>query len=280
MNLEKPARYAGVMGWPVDHSKSPALHEYWLKHYGIKGSYVRLPVKPKELRSALRSLAGKGFAGVNLTVPHKEAALDLVDEVSNDARRIGAVNTIFVSDDGRLHATNTDAYGFISNLQTSEPNFDLKAGPAVVLGAGGAARAVCVALQDAGVPEVRLVNRTLSRAENVAQNLGGKIKAVSWGEGACQLRDAALLVNTTILGMSGQPSLNIDLAKFGDDGVVTDVVYSPLETPLLASARARGLRTVDGLGMLLYQAQAGFEGWFGYKPAVTAALREHILSVA
>lgn len=278
--MEKPARYAGVMGWPVDHSKSPALHEYWLKHYGIKGSYVRLPVKPKELRSALRSLAGKGFAGVNLTVPHKEAALDLVDEVSNDARRIGAVNTIFVSDDGRLHATNTDAYGFISNLQTSEPNFDLKAGPAVVLGAGGAARAVCVALQDAGVPEVRLVNRTLSRAENVAQNLGGKIKAVSWGEGACQLRDAALLVNTTILGMSGQPSLNIDLAKFGDDGVVTDVVYSPLETPLLASARARGLRTVDGLGMLLYQAQAGFEGWFGYKPAVTAALREHILSVA
>ena len=274
----KRRRQAGVMGWPVTHSKSPAVHGYWLNHYRIDGSYVRLPVEPAGLGGALKSLAERGFAGVNLTVPHKEAALELVDEISPEARRIGAVNTIFVSDDGRLHATNTDAYGFIANLKTGAPSFDLSSGPAVVLGAGGASRAVCVALQDAGIPEIRLVNRTVSRAENLAESLGGNVKVTSWEEGITHLEDAALLVNTTTLGMTGQPPLEIDIARFASSGVVTDIVYAPIETPLLTAARARGLQTVDGLGMLLYQAQAGFEGWFGLKPDVTLALRDHVLS--
>ncbi len=274
----KRRRQAGVMGWPVTHSKSPAVHGYWLNHYRIDGSYVRLPVEPAGLGGALKSLAERGFAGVNLTVPHKEAALELVDEISPEARRIGAVNTIFVSDDGRLHATNTDAYGFIANLKTGAPSFDLTSGPAVVLGAGGASRAVCVALQDAGIPEIRLINRTVSRAENLAESLGGNVKVTSWEEGITHLEDAALLVNTTTLGMTGQPPLEIDIARFASSGVVTDIVYAPIETPLLTAARARGLQTVDGLGMLLYQAQAGFEGWFGLKPDVTPALRDHVLS--
>jgi shikimate dehydrogenase len=278
MSMENLVRRAGVVGWPVAHSKSPAVHGYWLNHYGINGSYDCLPVKPGALADTLKSLADNGFVGVNLTVPHKETALDLVDEASGEARRIGAVNTIFVSGDGRLHGTNTDAHGFISNLRASEPDFNLTTGPAVVLGAGGAARAVCVALQDAGVPEIRLINRTFARAESLAKTLGGNILVASWEDSANQLGDAAILVNTTTLGMVGQPPLNIDLARFNEDGLVADIVYSPLETPLLTAACGRGLRAVDGLGMLLYQAQAGFEGWFGRKPEVTNALREHILS--
>ncbi len=268
------------MGWPIAHSKSPAVYGYWLDHYGIEGSYVRLPVEPAGLADALKSLPERGFVGVNLTVPHKEAALDLVDEISPEARRIGAVNTIFVSEDGRLRATNTDAYGFTENLKAGAPGFDPSSGPAVVLGAGGASRAVCVALQDAGVPEIRLVNRTISRAETLAEKLGGNVKVAYLKDGGAQLENAGLLVNTTTLGMTGQPPLEIDIAKFTSTGVVTDIVYAPLETPLLVAARARGLRTVDGLGMLLYQAQAGFEGWFGYKPEVTPALRNHVLSAA
>jgi shikimate dehydrogenase len=278
MSAANSTPQAGVMGWPVTHSKSPLVHGYWLNHYGIEGSYVRLPVEPTGLAEALRSLADKGFVGVNLTVPHKEAALDLVDEVSHEARRIGAANTIFVSDEGRLCAENTDAYGFITNLQASQPALDLTSGPAVVLGAGGASRAICVALQDAGVPEVRLVNRTLSRAQNLAAILGGNIRIAPWDQRSAQLNDSVLLVNTTVLGMAGQPPLEIDIATLAQDGVVTDIVYSPLETPLLAAARTRGNRTVDGLGMLLYQAQAGFEGWFGRKPEVTPALRDYVLS--
>ena len=257
---------------------SPLVHGYWLNHYGIKGSYVRLPVEPTGLAESLRSLVGNGFVGVNLTVPHKEAALELVDEVSNEARRIGAVNTIFVSDEGRLRATNTDAYGFIANLQASQPSLDLTSGPAVVLGAGGASRAVCVALQDAGVPEIRLVNRTLSRAQNLAGDLGGNIRVTPWDQKSAQLNDSVLLVNTTMLGMEAQPPLQIDLTPFTQGGVVTDIVYSPLETPLLAAARARGVKTVDGLGMLFYQAQVGFEEWFGRKPEVTPDLRNYVLS--
>lgn len=280
MTSEKRARRAGVMGWPVNHSKSPAVHSYWLNHYGLDGSYVRLPVEPDGLADALKSLAERGFAGVNLTVPHKETAFELVDEISPEARRIGAVNTIFVSDSGRLRATNTDAYGFIENLKAGAPGFDLTTGPSVVLGAGGASRAVCVALQDAGASEIRLVNRTISRAENLAESLGGNVKVAPWAEGSAQLEDAVLLVNTTTLGMTGQPPLEIELTRFAKSGVVTDIVYTPLETPLLTAARARGLQTVDGLGMLLYQAQAGFEGWFGYKPDVTPALRDHVLSAA
>ncbi len=268
---------AGVMGWPVDHSRSPALHGFWLKAYGIDGSYERLPVKPDELAAALRALPERGFAGVNLTVPHKEAAMSVVDEVSPEGQRIGAVNTIFATADGRLKATNTDAYGFITSLKFGAPNFDPKAGPAVVLGAGGAARAVCVALQDAGVPEICVINRTTTRAENLARDLGGNLGVAPWEERTARLKTAGLLVNTTTQGMQGQPALDLDLQTLSPRAVVTDIVYTPLETQLLAGARARGNTVVDGLGMLLYQAQRGFEGWFGQKPEVTAALRAHVL---
>ena len=268
---------AGVMGWPVDHSRSPALHGFWLKTYGIDGTYERLPVKPEDLAAALRALPEKGFAGVNLTVPHKEAAMSVVDEISPEAKRIGAVNTIFVAADGRLKATNTDAYGFITSLKTSAPQFDAKSGPAVVLGAGGAARAVCVALQDAGVPEVCIINRTTARADTLARDLGGKLTVAAWSERSTRLKTASLLVNTTTQGMQGQSPLELDLETLSPRATVTDIVYTPLETPLLAAARARGNIVVDGLGMLLYQAQLGFESWFGRRPEVTQALRDHVL---
>jgi len=269
---------AGVMGWPVDHSRSPALHGFWLKTLGVDGSYVPLPVKPEDLAQALRDLPRQGFVGVNLTVPHKEAAMEIVDEISPEARRIGAVNTVFVTADGRLKATNTDGYGFITSLKAGAPNFNPSAGPAVVLGAGGAARAICVALQDAGVPEICIINRTLERAENLAAALTGPFVTAPWDDRARRLKDANLLVNTTTLGMKGQGPLEIDLAHLPHKATVTDIVYVPLETPLLAAARACGNPVVDGLGMLLYQAQPGFAGWFGKKPEVTPDLRAYVLA--
>jgi shikimate dehydrogenase len=267
---------AAVMGWPVAHSRSPALHGFWLKTYGIDGSYERLPVQPEDLPKALRDLPAQGFAGVNLTVPHKEIAMSVVDSISDVGRRVGAVNTIFVTADGKLNATNTDAYGFITSLKVGAPAWRTGAGPAVVLGAGGAARAVVAALQDAGVPEVRILNRTLERAETLAREFNGK--AVAWEQRAAVLADASLLVNTTTLGMKGQAPLDLDLARLPAAAVVNDIVYVPLETDLLRDARARGNTVVDGLGMLLYQAQAGFEGWFGRKPEVTQELRDHVLA--
>ena len=269
---------AGVMGWPVDHSRSPALHGFWLKTYGINGSYARLAVPPAELKTALGALHHQGFSGVNLTVPHKEAALSFVDQVAPEARRIGAINTIFITADGKLRGVNTDAYGFMTNLRTGAPTYRPETGPAVVLGAGGAARAVCCALQDAGVPEVRVVNRTFARAEALAAALGTPLVAYPWEKTAAALKDAALLVNTTTLGMTGQPPLEIDLSPLPTAAVVNDIVYVPLETPLLAAARARRNPVVDGLGMLLYQAQPGFAGWFGVRPEVTPALRAHVLA--
>lgn len=269
---------AGVMGWPVDHSRSPALHGYWLKTYGIDGTYERMAVTPDALESALRSLPERGYAGCNLTVPHKEAALAMVDEVSAEGQRIGAVNTIFVTPGGRLTATNTDAYGFITSLRAGAPAYVPASGKAVVLGAGGASRAVCVALLDAGVPEICILNRTPERAEHLAKDLGGRINVAPWNSREAALTQAALLVNTTTQGMKGQPPLAIDLGALPREAVVTDIVYVPLETPLLAAARARGNVTVDGLGMLLYQAQPGFKGWFGKFPEVTPGLREHVLA--
>ncbi len=269
---------AGVMGWPVDHSRSPAVHGYWLKTYGIHGTYERLPVRPEGLAAALRSLADDGYAGVNLTVPHKVAAMTIVDELSPEALRIGAVNTIFVTPQGRLKATNTDAYGFITNLKNSAPRFDPKLGPAIVLGAGGAARAICIALEDAGVPEVCIINRTIERAELLARDLRKSAVVAPWADRATRLKNASLVVNTTSLGMKGQAPLEIDLDHLPPEATVTDIVYVPLETPLLAAARLRGNPVVDGLGMLLYQAQLGFEGWFGKRPEVTPALRDHVLA--
>ncbi|MSP83640.1 MAG: shikimate dehydrogenase [Alphaproteobacteria bacterium] len=270
------ARVAGVMGWPVAHSRSPRLHRYWLDHYGIDGAYVPLAVPPERFGEALRALPALGFAGVNVTVPHKEAAVAAVDSVEPLARRIGAVNTVVVGRDGTLRGSNSDAPGFLAHLRAAVPDWQGADGPAVILGAGGAARAVIVALQDAGVREIRVVNRTRERAETLARDLGATIG--DWAERAAALENATLLVNTTTLGMANGPPLDLALDRLGDRAIVYDLVYVPLETQLLAAARARGLRTVDGLGMLLYQARPGFAAWFGVDPAVTPELRAFVMA--
>lgn len=269
-------RLAGVMGWPVAHSRSPRLHGFWLRQHGIAGAYLPLPVRPEDLAQALAALPRLGFSGCNLTVPHKEQALELVDAVDPLARRIGAVNTVVVRADGRLEGRNTDAFGFIESLRQERPGWKAAAGPAVVIGAGGAARAVVAALADAGAPEIRLVNRTRARAEALAADLGGPVRTVDWAARAPALEGAALLVNTTTLGMKGQAPLDLPLDALPRKAVVNDIVYVPLTTPLLAAARARGNPVVDGLGMLLHQARPGFEAWFGARPEVTAALRRHV----
>jgi shikimate dehydrogenase len=276
--LSGRTRLAGVMGWPVAHSLSPRLHGHWLRRYEIDGAYVPLPVRPERLEQALGALPALGFAGTNLTIPHKEAALLLVDRLSPAAERIGAVNTVVVESDGTLSGDNTDGFGFIASLSESEVGWRAAAGPAVVLGAGGAARAIAVALLDAGAPEMRLVNRTPERARALADELGGPVHPVEWAQRAAALADAALLINTTSLGMHGQPPLDLALDALPPTALVTDVVYTPLITPLLALARARGNPVVDGLGMLLHQARPGFRAWFGVDPAVDADLRAAVLA--
>jgi shikimate dehydrogenase len=271
------ARLAGVMGWPVEHSLSPRLHGYWLEHHRIDGAYVPLAVAPEDLPTALMALPALGFRGVNLTLPHKEQALELCQEVDDLARRIGAVNTIVVRA-GKLVGSNSDAFGFLENLKHGAPDWRADAAAAVVLGAGGASRAVVAALADAGTPEVRIVNRTRERAEALAASLGGAITVHGWDQRQAALREAGLLVNTTTLGMAGQAPLDLDLGGLPPDALVTDIVYSPLMTPLLEAARVRGNPLVDGLGMLLHQARPGFEAWFGIRPEVTPALREFVLS--
>jgi len=275
---QQSAVKAGVMGWPIAHSKSPVVHTYWLSKYNIAGSYERLAVAPDDLSSSLKELAENGFIGVNLTVPHKERAREFMDEVLEPAKKIGAVNTVFVSKSGKLTGTNTDAYGFMENLRLGAPGYSATSGPAAVLGAGGAARAICVALLDAGVPNIRLINRTRDKAQALEAHLGGKIEVCNWDDKEKAASDATLLVNTTTLGMTGQPSLAFDISSLTENCTVNDIVYAPLETELLANAKARGLKCVDGLGMLLFQAQPGFEKWFGYKPEVTEELRRHVLS--
>lgn len=278
MMISGHAALAGVMGWPVGHSLSPRLHNYWLAHYGIDGAFVPLPVAPEHFAQALRILPRLGFRGVNVTVPHKEAALRAVDHVDAAARRIGAVNTVVMSADGTLTGSNSDAYGFAAHLGASAPAFAAASGPAVIIGAGGAARAIAVALADLGAPEIRVINRTLARAEALALALGAPLRVVDWAGRSAALFDAAIVVNTTTQGMRGQPALDLDLAHLSPTAVVYDIVYSPLETPLLAAARARGHVVVDGLGMLLHQAVAGFEAWFGVRPEVTTELRAHVLA--
>ena len=277
MTLTGRARLAGVMGWPVAHSLSPRLHGFWLQQYGIDGAYVPLPVRPERLERALKALPDLGFAGCNLTVPHKEAALSVLDEVAPEARRVGAVNTVAVRQDGSLHGWNTDIEGYAQSLSAALPGWSLAGRPATVIGAGGAARAVVAALAGLGASEIRLVNRSLGRAEELARALGGPILPHGWDATPKALAGAALLVNTTTLGMTGQPPLEIDLAPLPREAAVGDIVYAPLETPLLAAARARGHATVDGLGMLLHQAVPGFEAWFGRRPEVTPALRAFVL---
>jgi len=279
---------AGVFGWPVSHSRSPRLHGYWLQHYGIDGAYVPFATPPTQFEPALRSLAMLGFRGANVTLPHKEAAFDIVDQRTDRAKRIGAVNTVIVQEDGTLLGDNTDGFGFVEHLRASIPDWQPALGPAVVLGAGGAARAIITGLLEAGVPQIRLVNRTRDRAEQVAaainmQSSGGisfkaRVGVDDWERRDSLLAGAALLINTTQLGLAGQPPLELDLAALPTEAVVDDIVYVPLETPLLAAARRRGNRVVDGLGMLLHQARPGFAAWFGLEPEVTPELRDFVLA--
>ncbi len=271
------AKLAGVIGWPVGHSLSPRVHGYWLDHYELDGAYLPLAVKPEDFVEALKVLPKLGFAGANVTVPHKETALATVDTVTDKARRIGAVNTVIVQPDGTLLGENTDAFGFIENIRSADVTWTAGKGPAVVLGAGGAARAVCAALLDEHIPEVRLCNRNPDRAVALAKDLGSPVDVVSWESRSEALEHAALLVNTTTLGMVGHPGLDMDLKRLPGDAFVTDIVYSPLKTLLLEAAEKRGNRVIDGLGMLLHQARPGFLAWFGVDPDVTDELRSFVL---
>lgn len=277
MRLTGKAIIAGVMGWPVAHSRSPMLHGFWLEAYKIDGAYLPFPVHPENIETALRALPALGIAGVNVTVPHKEAALRICDVVDPTARKIGAVNTIIVEKDGSLSGSNTDAFGFMENLKSgSDWRADRR--PVLVVGAGGAARAVVSALADEGVTDIRVLNRTKARAEALASDFADRTSACDWETLDSSLEDISLLVNTTTLGMSGQPELEIDLAALPRDAIVNDIVYVPLHTKLLQAARGRGNATVDGLGMLLHQARPGFAAWFGHEPDVTPALRNVILA--
>ncbi len=278
MSVTGKARLAGVMGWPVGHSRSPQLHGHWLRRYGIDGAYVPLAVPPEGLEAALRGLPAMGFRGCNVTIPHKAAAAALVDTLDLMAERIGAVNTVVVAPDGSLAGSNTDGFGFMENLKQGVADWSAAAGPALVVGAGGAARAVIAALLDAGTERVLLCNRTAEKAQALAHTLDpGRIELPGWADRADAVGAAALVVNTTSLGMTGQPALDLPLDALPPDAVVTDLVYAPLKTPLLVDAAARGNRTVDGLGMLLHQARPGFAAWFGVEPVVDAALRRAVL---
>ena len=280
MLLSGKARLAGVMGWPVGHSLSPRLHGHWFERHGIDGAYVPLAVRPEDLEAAFALLPRLGFLGWNVTLPHKEAAYRLVDSRDPAATRLGAVNTVLVDAEGRTRGLNTDGAGFTASLAAAVPGWLPTAGPAVVLGAGGAARAVAGALLEAGIAELRLVNRSATRAERLARELARlpqRIATVPWAERSAALAGAALLVNATSLGMTGQPPLHLALDELPEEAVVADLVYVPLETPLLAAARARGHAVVDGLGMLLHQAAPGFTHWGGVVPEVDAALRSLVL---
>ncbi|MFC3124742.1 shikimate dehydrogenase [Pseudoroseomonas globiformis] len=269
--LSGKARLAGVLGWPASHSRSPRLHGYWLRQHDIDGTYIPLEVSPEDFPTAVRALLRMGFKGANVTIPHKEAAFAACDEVAPSAVRAGAVNTL-VFREGRVLGSNTDGFGFLESVREQAPGWRADAGPAILLGAGGAARAIAAALLDAGCPRLTIVNRSIGRAETLAREIGGAVEVASKPD----LAQAALLVNSTSLGMVGQPPLEIDLTPLPPHAVVADAVYVPLETPLLAAARRRGLRAVDGLGMLLHQARPGFEAWFGISPEVDAALREFV----
>jgi len=273
--MTHPDRFvlAGLMGWPVMHSRSPKLHNYWLGAHGLAGAYVPLAIQPEGLRAALRALPALGFAGCNLTIPHKEAALAIVDTVDPLARRIGAVNTVVVAPDGSLEGWNTDAFGFVESIRETQPAWRADRGPVVVLGAGGGARAVLVGLIDQGAGDIRLINRTLARAEALARELGGPIKTLAWDQRQVALDGAAMLVNTTNQGMVGEPPLDLPLDTLPASALVSDIVYIPRETPLLAAARKRGNPTVNGAGMLVHQARAAFRARFGIMPEATPELR-------
>lgn len=268
---------AGVIGSPIAHSKSPQLHQHWLRQYGIRGYYIPMDVAIDDFEEVIRTLPKMGFVGVNITIPHKEAAIKCADLVTDRATLIGAANTIIFRKDGKIHADNTDGYGFIENLRLGAPNWNPKSGPAVVLGAGGAARAVVASLADCGVPEILLSNRTRVRAEKLHDDFGHRVNVVDWVQAGNVMEEAALVVNTTSLGMIGKPEMRVPLDGLKNNTVVTDLVYTPLKTRFLEEAEAAGCTTVDGLGMLLHQAVPAFERWFGIRPEVNSDTRAVVL---
>ena len=268
---------AAVLGHPIAHSKSPALHGHWLKTHGIAGHYVPMDVSQGDFREVVRMLPKMGFVGVNVTIPHKLSALDVADLATDRATLIGAANTLIFRKDGKIHADNTDGYGFVSNIKQNAPNWDPTSGPAVVFGAGGAARAVIAALTDSNVPEILLSNRTRAKAESLRDQMGSRVKVVDWVQAGNILEEATTVVNTTSLGMVGQPEMRVPLDGLKAGTLVNDLVYAPLETKLLATARDAGCVCVDGLGMLLHQAVPAFERWFGVRPDVDEATRRAVL---
>jgi shikimate dehydrogenase len=269
-------RLAGVMGDPVLHSRSPMIHNHWFKAHGLAGAYVPLAVKPEGLQAALRALPALGFAGCNLTIPHKETAMAAMDSLDPVAKRIGAMNCVIVRSDGSLHGTNNDGFGYIASIKEAHADWRADAGPVTILGAGGGARAVIAGLADEGAKEIRLLNRNRARAEALARDFGSPVTVLDWAARNDALEDAAMVVNCTSMGMAGQPELDVSLARLPQHALVSDIVYIPRETPLLAAARMRGNRTVNGLGMLLHQARPAFHAWFGVMPEVTADLRASI----
>lgn len=266
---------ACVIGWPIEHSRSPVIHGYWLAHYGIDGSYTKRAVPVDEIEAFLGSLAAEGLAGCNVTIPHKEAAFRRADEQDASAIAVGAANTLWL-DDGRLCAANTDTYGYMTYLASKAEDWSRRDAPVSILGAGGAARAIVYGFLQAGVPEIRIFNRSVARAEAVAKDFGPRIKVLPWERRSRESTEATVLVNTTSVGLKSAGSLEMDFTDFHPDCIVSDIVYVPLETPLIREARRHGLRTVDGLGMLLHQAVPGFEKWFGVRPEVTSELYEKI----
>lgn len=268
---------AGVIGHPIAHSRSPALHGHWLKRYGLKGHYVPMDVAPQDLAEALKTLPRLGFVGINVTIPHKEAVLQLADVVTDRAALIGAANTLIFRKDGKIHADNTDGAGFMANLRQYAPAWHKQAAPVALFGAGGAARAVIAALIEVGVPEIRIANRTRLRAEQLRSDFGAKLVVQDWVHAGEMLQGAGLVINSTSVGMTGKADLRLPLDHLARGAVATDLVYTPLMTPFLIEAEARGAQVVDGLGMLLHQAAPGFERWFGKRPEVDQALRDAVL---
>jgi shikimate dehydrogenase len=276
--MENTFVMAGVLGWPVAHSRSPAIHNHWIEQYKLKGAYGLFPVTPQNLEAAIRGLAALGFAGCNITIPHKVEAMKLMDWVDPLARRMGAINTIVVQPNGSLHGFNNDGYGYIQSLRDAQPNWRADDGPIVVLGAGGAARAIVVSLMDEGATQIRILNRTRAKADALASEFGSIIQALDWSERHEALTGAALLVNTTSQGMHHEAALDLDLSCLPTNTLVSDAIYIPLETPLLAAARARGNTTVNGLGMLLNQARPAFRAWFGVMPEITDELHQIVVN--
>lgn len=268
---------AGVIGSPVAHSKSPRLHMHWLKAHGLPGHYIPMDVATDDLETALRTLPRLGFVGVNVTIPHKEAVMKIADLITDRAALIGAANTLIFRKDGKIHADNTDGYGFIENLKQNALDWAPKSGPAAVLGAGGAARAVISSLLEVGVPEILVANRTRARSDALVQDFGARVTVVEWVQAGNMLEDAATVVNTTSLGMVGKPELRVPLDGLRPGQVVNDLVYAPLQTRFLREAQEAGCTVVDGLGMLLHQAVPAFERWFGVRPEVDAATRAAVL---